>query len=248
MLGTNDAFFSRNQAVRESVSFTESRFIETASSLLRSSGWRVPKGEAYMEVRRYKCTQNSEAIMRKRRLMSFSAATGFTTAVLAAIVLCESPAFAQDQAVAARTAAGCGPSQTQFDVKLDDTLHVLAQPEESKAIVYVFEDDLTGPTMRIGIDGSWVGATTGKSFIYFSLTPGEHSVCTEWQSNVFKKTSERVGGAKSLTVEAGKVYFLRMTFEEVTQASGRIKLELTDNAEGQFLLSSSALSNSHPKK
>ena len=52
----------------------------------------------------------------------------------------------------------------------------------------------------------------------------------------------------TLNVEAGKVYYLRMTFEEVTKASGRIKLSLTDNAEGQFLLSSSALSNSHPKK
>ena len=102
--------------------------------------------------------------------------------------------------------------------------------------------------MRIGVDGSWTGATNSKSFLYFSVAPGEHSVCTEWQSNVFKKTSERVGGAITLNVEAGKVYYLRMTFEEVTKASGRIKLSLTDNAEGQFLLSSSALSNSHPKK
>jgi hypothetical protein len=39
-----------------------------------------------------------------------------------------------------------------------------------------------------------------------------------------------------------------MTFEEVTKASGRIKLDLADRTEGQFLLSSSALSNSHPKK
>jgi hypothetical protein len=172
----------------------------------------------------------------------------FAAAVLAAAGFSAASSFAQDQAAAARTAAGCGPSQTQFDVKLDDTLHIPAQPEEGKAIVYVFEDDFTGPTMRIGVDGTWVGATNNKSFIYFSLAPGEHSVCTEWQSNVFKKTSERVGGAKSLTVEAGKVYYLRMTFEEVTKASGRIKLDLTDNAEGQFLLSSSALSNSHPKK
>jgi Protein of unknown function (DUF2846) len=172
----------------------------------------------------------------------------FAAAMFAATVLPASAAFAQDQAAAARTAAGCGPSQTQFDVKLDDALHVLAQPEGGKAIVYVFEDDFTGPTMRIGVDGAWMGATTAKSFLYFTLAPGEHSVCTEWQSNVFKKTSERVGGAKSLTVEAGKVYYLRMTFEEVTKASGRIKLDLTDNAEGQFLLSSSALSNSHPKK
>jgi len=172
----------------------------------------------------------------------------FISVILAATVFSASPALAQDQAAAARTAAGCGPSQSQFEVKLDDTLHLLAQPEEGKAIVYVFEDDFTGPTMRIGVDGSWVGATNSKSFLYFSLAPGEHSICTEWQSNVFKKTSERVGGAKSLTVEAGKVYYLRMTFEEVTKASGRIKLDLTDNAEGQFLLSSSALSNSHPKK
>jgi hypothetical protein len=172
----------------------------------------------------------------------------FISVILAATVFSASPALAQDQAAAARTAAGCGPSQSQFEVKLDDTLHLLAQPEEGKAILYVFEDDFTGPTMRIGVDGSWVGATNSKSFLYFSLAPGEHSICTEWQSNVFKKTSERVGGAKSLTVEAGKVYYLRMTFEEVTKASGRIKLDLTDNAEGQFLLSSSALSNSHPKK
>ena len=44
----------------------------------------------------------------------------------------------------------------------------------------------------------------------------------------------------------GKVRYLRMTFEEVTKPSGRIKLDLTDNAEGQFRLS--ALSNSCPKK
>ena len=172
----------------------------------------------------------------------------FAAAIFAATVLSASAAYAQDQAASARTAAGCGPSQTQFEVKLDDSLHVLAHPEEGKAIVYVFEDDFSGPTMRIGVDGAWTGATNGKSFLYFTLAPGEHSVCTEWQSTVFKKTSERVGGAKTLTVEAGKVYYLRMTFEEVTKASGRIKLDLTDNAEGQFLLSSSALSNSHPKK
>ena len=168
--------------------------------------------------------------------------------LLVLIVLFASPVFAQDQATAARSAAGCGPSQTQFDVKLDGTLHVLAQPEAGKAVVYVFEDAFNSPTMRVGADGAWVGATNAKSFIYFSLAPGEHSVCTEWQSNFFKNISERVGAAISLNVEAGKVYFIRMTFEEITKGSGRIMLETTDNAEGQFLLSSSALSNSHPKK
>ena len=191
--------------------------------------------------------------MRKFRLISrFSesrcAVTLLAVSIFTLAAYPASPAYAQDQAATARTAAGCGPIQMQFDVKLDDTLHVLAQPEAGKAIVYIFEDDFSGPTMRIGVDGSWVGATTGKSFIYFTLAPGDHNVCTEWQSTVFKKTSERIGAARTLTVEAGKVYYLRMTFEEVRQTSGRIRFELSDNAEGQFLLSSSALSNSHPKK
>jgi hypothetical protein len=196
--------------------------------------------------------------MQKNQRVTFFAANGFkgsvlnallfTAALLTAIILYASPAFAQDPTATARAAAGCGPSQIQFNVKTDDTLHLLAEPEAGKAIVYVFEDDFASPTMRIGLDGSWVGATTAKSFIYFSVAPGDHSVCTEWQSSVFKKASERAGGAISLSVEAGRVYYLRMTFEEITKASGRIKLELTDKAEGQFLLSSSALSNSHPKK
>jgi hypothetical protein len=73
-------------------------------------------------------------------------------------------------------------------------------------------------------------------------------VCAEWQSSVAKKTAERVGVARTLNVEAGKVYFLRITFVEYDKAWRRLKLELTDKAEGQFLLSSLALSNSHPKK
>src|ERR1700722_140196 len=128
------------------------------------------------------------------------------------IVFCVSPALAQDQTAAARTAAGCGPNQTQFDVKRDDTLHLLAQPEPGKAIVYVFEPDLTFGTMRIGIDGSWVGATNGRTYLYFSLAPGQHNVCAESQSNASRKAAETVGAARTLTVEAGKVYYLRIIF------------------------------------
>jgi hypothetical protein len=67
-------------------------------------------------------------------MMARSTGALFTAAVITKTVLGTLPAIAQDQAATARTAAGCGPSQVQFDVKLDDTLHVLAQPEASKAI------------------------------------------------------------------------------------------------------------------
>ena len=80
------------------------------------------------------------------------------------------------------------------------------------------------------------------------MAPGQHNVCAESQSNASRKAAETVGAARTLTVEAGMVYYLRIIFEEFDKIWARTKLELTDNAEGQFLLSSSALSNSHPKK
>jgi hypothetical protein len=163
-------------------------------------------------------------------------------------LLMASSVFAQDQAATARSAAGCGPSQEMFDVKVDLTQHPVAKPEEGKALVYVFEDHGTGPTMRVGLDGVWVGATSNKSYFFLSMSPSEHNLCVEWQSGTFKKSSERIGAAKTLTVEAGKVYFVRMLFKETSNNWGTIDLQLEDSAEGQFLIASSALSTFKRKK
>lgn len=159
------------------------------------------------------------------------------------VFLVASPAFAQDQAAVARTAAGCGPSQQMFDVKVDDTKHPVGQPEDRKALVYFFVDYVTAPTMRVGVDGQWVGANNGKSYFFFQVPPGDHNVCTEWQSGTFKKTSERIGEAIQLTAEAGKTYYLRLIF-----AYQRMELELADGAEGHFLIGSSEYATSQMKK
>jgi hypothetical protein len=153
------------------------------------------------------------------------------------------PAIAQDQAAAARTAAGCGPSQVLFDVKTDDSKHPVGQPEDRKALVYFLVDYVAAPTMRVGVDGQWVGANDGKSYFFFTAEPGEHNVCTEWQSGTFKKSSERVGEALHVTLEPGKTYYIRLNF--IFQ---RLHLELADEAEGYFLIGSSLYSTSQPKK
>lgn len=153
------------------------------------------------------------------------------------------PVFAQDDAAAARTAAGCGPSAGMFDVDTTDSKHPLGQPEAGKALVYFFVDFVTAPTMRVGVDGNWVGATQGKSYFFFQVAPGEHNICTEWQSGTFKKSSEREGEAIHLTAEAGNTYYLRLNF-----AYQRMDLELADEAEGHFLVGSSLYATSQMKK
>jgi len=61
-------------------------------------------------------------------------------------------------------------------------------------------------------------ANKGKSYFFFSVDPGDHQVCTNWQSGTFKKTAKRIGSAITLKVEAGKVYYLRtQLYEEVSR-------------------------------
>jgi hypothetical protein len=124
----------------------------------------------------------------------------------------------------------------------------VAQPEAGKALIYVIEDIERGPTMRVGLDGAWVGANKGKSYFFFSVDAGNHQLCTKWQSGVFKKTAERIGSATTFTAEAGKVYYFRIQVYERSERDSTVKLEPVETAEGQFLVSSSWFSTSHPKR
>jgi len=160
-----------------------------------------------------------------------------------AILLRVLPVLAQDDAAVARTAAGCGLSGEMFNVQTTDLKHPVGQPDQGKALVYFFVDFLNAPTMRVGVDGNWVGANEGKSCFFFQVDPGQHSVCTEWQSGTFKKSSERVGEAMQLTAEAGKTYYIRLNF-----GYQRMHLELSDAAAGHFLIGSSLFATSQPKK
>ena len=156
--------------------------------------------------------------------------------------------FAQDPAPAVSSRGGCGPTEAQFDVKTNNKQHPVAPADAGKAIVYVFEDMEHGPTMRVGLDGAWIGANKGKSYFFFPVDPGEHQVCTNWQSGTFKKTAMRIGSAMTLKAEAGKVYYLRTQVYERSEQDHNVKLEPVETAEGQFLISASAFSTSHPKK
>jgi hypothetical protein len=169
------------------------------------------------------------------------------------VLLFASPVFAQDDAAAARAAAGCGPNQVSFDVKTDKKQHPAPQAEPGKALVFVFQDvkqdntlNIGTATTRVGLDGAWVGAIHGKSYFFFSADSGNHRVCAAWQSS-FKRIS-KLGSAADLSAEAGKVYYLRVSVDERSNHRPDVKMEHIDPAEAQLLVAASSLSTSHPKK
>jgi hypothetical protein len=176
--------------------------------------------------------------------------------IILVVFLFSSPLFAQDDAAAARAAAGCGSYRVNFEVKSDKNRHPAPQPEPGKGLVYVFADVPTGNygdgvlgiTTRVGLDGDWVGANSRHSYFFFAVSPGDHRVCTNWQSSVGWRS--KVSKAVTLTAEAGQVYYLRTRMLPKSERLNEVimKLEPLDPAEGQLLIASSALSTSQPKK
>ena len=163
------------------------------------------------------------------------------------------PAFAQDQAGVARAAAGCGPKEIQFGVKTDAKQHPMAQPESGKSLIYVFQDEKRDPsinymgqhpTTRVGLDGDWIGASHGKSYFFLAIEPGDHRLCSDWQSSIYRK----LGSAVGFTAEVGKTYYFQASVEERPTFPPGLKLEQIDGAQGQFLIASSSLSTSQTKK
>jgi hypothetical protein len=168
-----------------------------------------------------------------------------------AFLLLGSAVHAQSTADRARTQAGCGPSDVNFEVTLDKKHRATPQAAAGKAIVYFVQQDVTDPgfmmpnaTLKVGADGSWVGGTHGKSYLFFPVEPGDHRVCTSWQS--IAPWVSKLGAAITINAEAGKMYYVRATVEERKEHPNSVKLELIDSAEGLFAISKSGLSISHP--
>jgi Protein of unknown function (DUF2846) len=161
-------------------------------------------------------------------------------------------AFAQSQ-TASPTAAGCGPAEVKFKVLIDQQNHSAGQPESGKALVYLIQDDTQflsrpRPTTRVGIDGTWVGATQSKSYFYVSVEPGEHRVCASWQSFVGADVAHSTAAVHLTAVAAHTYYFVvRNSYQSQPRNPANIELVSVDDAQGQLLASESAFSTSRHK-
>lgn len=174
-----------------------------------------------------------------------------------AVILLSCAALAQNDADAAiaKTKAACGPDNIFFDVKTSDTSHAPATPPDGKALVFVIhqvytpnncdDGDDCGILARVGLDGSWAGAFYGASYLYMSVDPGDHHLCTNWQS-VFASRSSHAA-LTSFTAEAGRVYYFRM---RLFGDNGAVIMDLDqiNSDEGKYLIASYPASESHARK
>ena len=156
-------------------------------------------------------------------------------------------AFAQNPTAALPPA--CGPENVAFKVKLDSSQHALARPEPGKALVYFIQDD--GPfgnhqhyTMKIGLDGAWVGAYKQNSYFTVSLEPGEHHICANVQSDSFIPSLLSLA---HFSAELGRVYFFHTKYLAGIPGSAVPYLDLdpVDSDQAKYLIATSPLSVWH---
>lgn len=170
---------------------------------------------------------------------------------LVAFLLLSSIAITQDTNAVTAAKAACGQPEDTFSAKEiqpqpDAPSLNTSSPTAGKAQVYIIEaQDKIGfcigcdVTAKVGLDGSWIGATRGNSFLSVVVDPGEHHLCTTWQS--LRSDLSRKTALNGFAAEAGKTYFfrIRVTLEtEHTPAS--FLLDPVNSDEGRLLLASSA--------
>src|SRR5580700_5112261 len=150
--------------------------------------------------------------------------------------------------------AACGPEKVSFNVKLDESQHALAKPEPGKALVHFIQDD--GPegnhqhaTLRIGLDGAWVGAYKHNSYFSVSVEPGEHHVCVSVQPQSYE---QELVALAHFTAEGGKVYYFRTQFLAGTTTlyptPPHLDLDQPDSDQAKYLIASYPVSVSQAKK
>ncbi|HWF04275.1 MAG TPA: hypothetical protein VHA06_11335, partial [Candidatus Angelobacter sp.] len=72
---------------------------------------------------------------------------------------------AQNDAAIEKAKSACGPGQVHFDVDATNYTESIAQTTSGKAYVYVIAQ--SNNTVRIGLNGVWVGAVEGDSHVSF---------------------------------------------------------------------------------
>ena len=111
--------------------------------------------------------------------------------ILSACLLLTSFAAAQNISAVQQAESACGSFQVKFNVATNANPHPETPAQPGKAQVYIIEvyENPTykigkGPTVRLGMDGRWVGADHHDSYLVLPVEAGEHHLCANWQSKL----------------------------------------------------------------
>ncbi len=84
--------------------------------------------------------------------------------------------------------ASCGPSAERFRIHMVKESGSQPAPQDKARVYFIGRGEsaagsgIIGP-VRVGMDGDWVGAVKGRSYLAVAAPPGVHHFCAEWPGN-----------------------------------------------------------------
>lgn len=145
-------------------------------------------------------------------------------------------------------AAACGSGKTTFTAHESASVIDPITPAAGKAVVYFIQDrgeaaESQHFTVKIGMDGAWVGAYKNNAVLAISVDAGQHHVCANVQSNFAPGLNLALA---HFTAEAGQVYYFRTRF--IGELPGRLDLDQPDSDQARYLIATYPASLFKPKK
>lgn len=174
--------------------------------------------------------------------------------VLIAIFLSVPLAALASAPAASKTAVAnaCGPNSTRFELQKGPQGQLLGPPPNGMANVYVVEKDAFGLhkhsfgiKTRVGLDGHWIGGNFANGYAAFTVSAGNHHLCSNWQTKFFYNPQPTY--LTSFTAEAGHTYYFTAAVYEGKSAPFPIVLKRVSANEGRYLLSTARRSISKAK-
>jgi hypothetical protein len=162
-------------------------------------------------------------------------------------------AVAQNAPTVKQAESACGSFNEKFEVKTNAKQHPLASVEAGKAQIYVIEDwdwrdrgRINRPTVRVGMDGKWMGADQGDSYVSFPADPGQRHLCVSWQQGI--GSANNMIAVYGFEARPDQTYYLRATMARGEGLSHALSLEPLNIDQAQLLLARYPLASSTVKK
>ena len=166
-------------------------------------------------------------------------------------------AVAQKAPTVEQAESACGPLSTNLAVKTSSSDKPMPQAEPGNAMIYVIEDwepadtgRMNRPALRVGMDGNWMGATQGDSYLFFSANPGPRHLCVNNQSVVRSYGNFiHLNAAYGFDVKPNQTYYFRVRMPRgQTFTTYSLILEPLNVDEARLLIAQYAHATSTVKK
>lgn len=148
--------------------------------------------------------------------------------------------LAQNAPTVKEAKSACGPFNVNFHVDRGGHRHPLATAITGRAQVYIVEYWLPpgvlswgfNPTIRVGMDGKWMGADQGNSYMFFTVAAGQHHLCVSTQSKITQPHEVVLYG---FNAKPDQVYFFRVRMPDIGKTTGLL-LDPLNIDEAQLLV------------